>query len=1567
VIVGVAEIMVIANTAGFKKELEDSTAPAFAGMRKDAETAGEDAGAGLRTGVAKESGKIERDLGDVGSASGLALRDGVKDGAHGLESDLADVGSLGGQNLRRGVTNETAKLSEDVAKDGEKAGEGLTRGMGGGLSKLANLISNTGLPLGSLSSGLEKAGKAADEAGEHSSGLAGTLEHLGGVALIGVAGAAAVVGAGAVDMGEKMQSADAAIAAASGSTVASAAKVGDAFLTTAGKSEFSGQAQAKAFAGVAGQLKSTEGHALDAGQAMSVMTAAGDLATAKQIDLGDATSTVAGVMQAFQLKTRDAAHVSDVLYTASSATGQSVDALGGSLEKVRSKLGDTAGSVGDLAGLLVDMTDQGITGRAAMSGLNSGMNTLQKTSTGVITATNDQKAAFDQMSPSLQKLADAYRSGKMSSADFTKATDALPPAQAALAKSFATASTAVQTAQLKYKEMGVTAFDASGKFVGMGSIIDQLHPKFADMSVQQQLAAASTLFGAGAARQMVAVIDAGPAAYDAATSSVNKMGAAHAAAAKQSHTLHVEEATLAAEGEDLAAKIGSVLIPIITTFVGALVSATTFVTSHKAALIALAAVVTGILGPAIAVFAVNKMASFGSSFITAGGHVKDFASGVQTAVTKVMGLFTQQSTAAQASADKIKAANLEAGDSETTQASTTETATTSIEGSETAQTTAVSTAAGTIETENAAAGLSFTDVGTKAGAGETAVGTAVAGEVTEVTAADGTIETENAAAGASFAEVGTEAAAGEAAAGTAAAAGAEGAGALAGAAGLLGPVAIVGAGGYLLAKSGAGGPLKQGEAPVGNSVGTNAGGRAAGLGGGYDGSVYDRGKETTHVLTHGLAKFPKTAADAAKANTDLAASSSKLKSSMDMASDAVSAHAAGLAKFRKTGPMKLTESNADATADDGANTNVASNQALTPDQIRAVAYAAGFRGASLNTAVKVAEAESSGVAGPADRYHPGAQEDSRGLWQENVAASANPQYANTNLYNPLTAAKVAYAQSDHGTNWNPWTTFTSGKYLTEPAGSGTPAAAAASTGTPAAVTKMLALAESLIGAPYSKANHAAAFTETSAQIKQFGIDCSGLVSVLLGPKGAGVLSSAQTTQGLPGYLTPGKGQDVTVYDRHTGATDQEHTLIDIMGKYFESGGNPQYNPGGRVRQLTSAQAQGELAGGGFEAFHPTIAGAGATATVAETAAIKLASAREKLAVTIAAETAAVSKQVTKLGAGTFAGLSTTGQGRATGPSLVNASAIAVLRAGLAVEVAQQKAAVNGQTAAAKGELSKQTADAKAATSALGTMLTAVHSKSMTTLAGAVDRAHATALAKIEAALDKDHSTALSALSAQLVKVHAAAMDKLDQDMEKAGQATRDAQDARKVATITAGQAATAAAATAAAAAATTAQIAGLDLGAKLAADQAKATSDQIADSTKVALDQQAAAGLSGTALVAAQAQTALDQVTQSSDRALDAAQAGVDQASGGSALAQSQAAAGLAQAQASATVAAAQAQSTVDRASAAANAASTTSTAAGATFNFEINGANMTASALMSEVGWSLKTGSLPVGVAAPV
>ena len=96
---------------------------------------------------------------------------------------------------------------------------------------------------------------------------------------------------------------------------------------------------------------------------------------------------------------------------------------------------------------------------------------------------------------------------------------------------------------------------------------------------------------------------------------------------------------------------------------------------------------------------------------------------------------------------------------------------------------------------------------------------------------------------------------------------------------------------------------------------------------------------------------------------------------------------------------------------------------LTDVQIASAAYRAGFRGASLRTAVAVALAESRGDTHARCR-NPGSTD--RGLFQINDRA--HPDVTTAEADNPITAAREAYRISRHGTNWRPWVTFQHGHH-----------------------------------------------------------------------------------------------------------------------------------------------------------------------------------------------------------------------------------------------------------------------------------------------------------------------------------------------------------------------------------------------------------------------------------------------------------------------------------------------------------------------------------------------------------
>lgn len=110
--------------------------------------------------------------------------------------------------------------------------------------------------------------------------------------------------------------------------------------------------------------------------------------------------------------------------------------------------------------------------------------------------------------------------------------------------------------------------------------------------------------------------------------------------------------------------------------------------------------------------------------------------------------------------------------------------------------------------------------------------------------------------------------------------------------------------------------------------------------------------------------------------------------------------------------------------------SLAHPDAVGIDLCAQVAYAAGFRGNPLVTAVAVATAESScnpsavGSNGPTAGCPSGSLD--RGLWQINNCY--HPDVSDACAYDAQCNANAAYAISSGGTNWQPWSTYNSGAY-----------------------------------------------------------------------------------------------------------------------------------------------------------------------------------------------------------------------------------------------------------------------------------------------------------------------------------------------------------------------------------------------------------------------------------------------------------------------------------------------------------------------------------------------------------
>lgn len=134
-----------------------------------------------------------------------------------------------------------------------------------------------------------------------------------------------------------------------------------------------------------------------------------------------------------------------------------------------------------------------------------------------------------------------------------------------------------------------------------------------------------------------------------------------------------------------------------------------------------------------------------------------------------------------------------------------------------------------------------------------------------------------------------------------------------------------------------------------------------------------------------------------------------------------------------------------ANAAQSSQTGTALTAGMDPELLQTLQNA-GFSGESLNTAYGVVKAESGGRS---SAYNPNGLDKSYGLFQinmenndprnPNMGIKRNEAYlkkyksigytGEESLLDPNINAKIAYDISKGGTNFNPWTTYTSGKYL----------------------------------------------------------------------------------------------------------------------------------------------------------------------------------------------------------------------------------------------------------------------------------------------------------------------------------------------------------------------------------------------------------------------------------------------------------------------------------------------------------------------------------------------------------
>jgi len=116
---------------------------------------------------------------------------------------------------------------------------------------------------------------------------------------------------------------------------------------------------------------------------------------------------------------------------------------------------------------------------------------------------------------------------------------------------------------------------------------------------------------------------------------------------------------------------------------------------------------------------------------------------------------------------------------------------------------------------------------------------------------------------------------------------------------------------------------------------------------------------------------------------------------------------------------QVSSSGTSSSANSASTTNLSGQ--LNYSQLEQLWVQAGGNPANKAIAAAIAMAESGGQQYATDNDSNGTQD--RGYWQ------INSSHGSLSTFDPLGNARAAISISSNGTNWNPWTTYTSGAYL----------------------------------------------------------------------------------------------------------------------------------------------------------------------------------------------------------------------------------------------------------------------------------------------------------------------------------------------------------------------------------------------------------------------------------------------------------------------------------------------------------------------------------------------------------
>ncbi|MHB8188930.1 MAG: phage tail tape measure protein [Ferrimicrobium sp.] len=486
------------------------------------------------------------------------------------------------------ITEEAKSAMNHLASDAEKSGSKISEGFKHAGSSLTGWLGNLGI-FGPFQGALDKIGESIDSSiGGFSKGgeFFKAYGEMGKAALEGIGGAALGIGAEGLKLGVQYQKQEAILAGHADITMKAAAAIGNAFLSTGSDVMATGQQMMSAYAPLAGEFGLMEGHALSAAQATRVMSAADVLATATGEGLAGTAKVLADTMLVFHLKTNKAAEAANVLFNASRLLGIPITTLGQNFQRMEPMVSQAHLTVGQFAGLMITVARNAGSGNQAVRLVGRGVMALENPSA---KATQALAGMGISLFNAQGKFVGMYKAISLIHAAMARlpgGTQAIAAAQALLANETTIANDKLrqQTPALKLEESHLAALDG----------VLKLHAAALTKSTVAQ-----DLLGSQGGPFMDIILG-GTGAIKSNTAMTEKSGVAQKANREIMATLAGEMEFVKKTLENLATKIGMVLVPILQKLINKTIQAVDWFEKHKAVARDLAIVIGVVLGGAIA-------------------------------------------------------------------------------------------------------------------------------------------------------------------------------------------------------------------------------------------------------------------------------------------------------------------------------------------------------------------------------------------------------------------------------------------------------------------------------------------------------------------------------------------------------------------------------------------------------------------------------------------------------------------------------------------------------------------------------------------------------------------------------------------------------------------------------------------------------------------------------------------------------------------------------------------------------------------------------------------------------